>query len=410
MGCGASTPSPPPSQGAAVSKAVPAAVELLLVLGLDDVSGKGELCASLCKQLSASGRHCQHLEVQALIKAEVSSETELGSEISALVGQGKIVPQSLSARVVRSALKDAAAGVYLLEGYPSSEAALKSMIDDVGHAPRLALLMELEEAKAKEKLLASGLDEAAANTKLGAFKLHATGTLAELERRSILHKLDATAEPDTTLLSARALVDSITRGTAEGGSSGADLAGRMVLVMGGPGSGKATLCARLASKYGCVHLSIEKLMRSEVREETETGRAIAEMVKGGKIVPAHLHLSLLKKAMAKQPNAACLIDGFPRSVDNLALLEEHIGSCKHALLLEASDNLLEQRMIAKGQEAGKQEDQEGVRRRIRTYKSQTVPALAALQARGVVNKIDASGRPDVVFKKMCTSYEKMGIK
>ena len=392
------------------AQAVPASVELLLIMGLDDVSGKRELCASLCKQLRASGRHCQHLELQALIKAEVAAENELGTEISSVVAQGKIVPQSLSARVVRSALKDAPAGVYLLEGYPTSEAALKSMSDDVGYAPRLALLMDLKDAQATEKLLASGMDAAAANTKLGAFKLHATGTIAELDRRSILHKLDASAAPEKTLLSARALVDSITRGTAEGGSSGADLAGRVVLVMGGPGSGKATHCARLASKYGCVHLRIEKLMRSEVREETETGRAIAEMVKGGKIVPAHLHLTLLKQAMAKNPNAKCLLDGFPRSLDNLALLEEHIGSCKRALLLEASDSLLEQRVIAKGQEAGKQEDQEGARRRIRTYKSQTVPAIATLQGRGVVSKIDASGKPDDVFKKMCAAYEKLGLK
>ena len=88
--------------------------------------------------------------------------------------------------------------------------------------------------------------------------------------------------------------------------------------MGGPGSGKATHCARLASKYGCVHLRIEKLMRSEVREETETGRAIAEMVKGGKIVPAHLHLTLLKhvgtKAGEKEaPLWPSLIKGHPEA-------------------------------------------------------------------------------------------------
>ena len=100
-------------------------------MGLDDVSGKRELCASLCKQLRASGRHCQHLELQALIKAEVAAENELGTEISSVVAQGKIVPQSLSARVVRSALKDAPAGVYLLEGYPTSEESLKTMLDGI---------------------------------------------------------------------------------------------------------------------------------------------------------------------------------------------------------------------------------------------------------------------------------------
>ena len=63
---------------------------------------------------------------------------------------------------------------------------------------------------------------------------------------------------------ARALIDSVTRGTAALG--GGNFSDRMVLVMGGPGAGKATHCANLAQKYGCVHLSVEKLMRAAVRD------------------------------------------------------------------------------------------------------------------------------------------------
>jgi len=98
-----------------------------------------------------------------------------------------------------------------------------------------------------------------------------------------------------------------------------------VLVLGGPGSGTTEQCARLAAQKGCVHLSIETLMRTAVREETETGRAISELVKTGKIVPAHLYLALLKAAMLAQPGVACLVDGFPKSLDNLVLLEEQVG-------------------------------------------------------------------------------------
>ena len=53
--------------------------------------------------------------------------------------------------------------------------------------------------------------------------------------------------------------------------------------------------------------------------QSSTGVTISEMIRNGKIVPAHLYLSLLKGAMEKQPGMTCLIDGFPRSLDNLTV-------------------------------------------------------------------------------------------
>ena len=103
----------------------------------------------------------------------------------------------------------------------------------------------------------------------------------------------------------------------------------MGCVLGGPGVGTSELCARLASKFGCVHLSIEALMRTAVSEATETGRAISELVQSGKLVPAHLYLALLHGAMASQPNASSyVLEGFPKSLDNLELLEQRIV-CMH---------------------------------------------------------------------------------
>ena len=47
---------------------------------------------------------CHHIELQALLKAEVAAETEVGIEIASLVGQGKVVPAALSARVIQAKL------------------------------------------------------------------------------------------------------------------------------------------------------------------------------------------------------------------------------------------------------------------------------------------------------------------
>ena len=41
---------------------------------------------------------------------------------------------------------------------------------------------------------------------------------------------------------------------------------RVVFVLGGPGSGKGTMCAKIVDKYGWVHLSAGDLLRAERKD------------------------------------------------------------------------------------------------------------------------------------------------
>jgi len=42
-------------------------------------------------------------------------------------------------------------------------------------------------------------------------------------------------------------------------------------VLGGPGSGKGTQCAKLVEDYGFTHLSAGDLLRDEVKSRSEAG-------------------------------------------------------------------------------------------------------------------------------------------
>jgi hypothetical protein len=102
---------------------------------------------------------------------------------------------------------------------------------------------------------------------------------------------------------------------------------------GGPGAGVSEQCAKLADSFGCQHLVVGKLMRAEVMAETDEGKAIAQMMNDGKIIPATVYANLYKKAIASAqlepsaagtPAATCLLDGFPRSTDNAKLFDEQV--------------------------------------------------------------------------------------
>ena len=86
-------------------------------------------------------------------------------------------------------------------------------------------------------------------------------------------------------------------------------------VLGGPGSGKGTQCAKLKEKYNFVHLSAGDLLRDEAKSGSETAALIASYQKEGKLVPGDITVQLFQKAMKAEGwnKKKFLIDGFPRS-------------------------------------------------------------------------------------------------
>jgi adenylate kinase family enzyme len=56
---------------------------------------------------------------------------------------------------------------------------------------------------------------------------------------------------------------------------------RVVFVLGGPGVGKGTQCAKIVSQYGWVHLSAGDLLREEVKSGSPNGEMINGFIKEG---------------------------------------------------------------------------------------------------------------------------------
>ena len=66
-----------------------------------------------------------------------------------------------------------------------------------------------------------------------------------------------------------------------------------MFVLGGPGSGKGTQCARIKEKYGYTHLSSGDLLRDEVKSGSQLGTALDATMKNGDLVPTEVVLLLL---------------------------------------------------------------------------------------------------------------------
>ncbi|KAK6223020.1 cytidylate kinase [Colletotrichum tabaci] len=99
----------------------------------------------------------------------------------------------------------------------------------------------------------------------------------------------------------------------------------IVFVIGGPGVGKGTLCARITENFNFAHVSVGDLLREEQNNpESRFGDFIRESIQNSVIVPPPLTMMLLKDKVEaiQSQNKGVLIDGFPRSIDQAVAFEQ----------------------------------------------------------------------------------------
>lgn len=86
----------------------------------------------------------------------------------------------------------------------------------------------------------------------------------------------------------------------------------IIWILGGPGSGKGTQCAKIVEKFNFSHFSTGDLLRAEVAAGTDKGKELAEIMKRGDLVPNEEVLGLLEQAMKEMVGKSngYLIDGW----------------------------------------------------------------------------------------------------
>jgi len=169
----------------------------------------------------------------------------------------------------------------------------------------------------------------------------------------------------------------------------------VVFVLGPPGCGKGTQCAKAAMAYGAAHLSAGDLLREEQNNpKSEQGALIAKHMKEGTIVPVEITCALLLKAIQAAPTKRVLVDGFPRSIDNLDGWNRHAFDYVNTLgvlFFEVDDeNELARRILERAKTSGRSDDNEEVlKKRFETMKKTTLPVVKRLETELVVRKVNA---------------------
>jgi adenylate kinase len=98
-----------------------------------------------------------------------------------------------------------------------------------------------------------------------------------------------------------------------------------IIFLGPPGAGKGTQAKKLEYSFGIKHISTGDLLRAEIRNNTELGRKVKEIIKSGKLVSDEVVLEIIENSLS---NDLILngfsFDGFPRTVNQAVMLDKMV--------------------------------------------------------------------------------------
>ncbi len=207
---------------------------------------------------------------------------------------------------------------------------------------------------------------------------------------------------------------------------------RMILI-GPPGAGKGTQAQNLVTTFGIPHISSGDMLREAVAAGTELGKAAADFMKRGALVPDDVVIGMVIERIGK-PDCArgFMLDGFPRTRPQAEALDEALARAGVALdavvLIEVADELILERVTGRRSDPAtgaiyhikyKPPPPELVDRlvhraddtatacteRLDKYHRDTAPVIPFYAARGLLKRVDGVGSPDEVLMRISAALQ-----
>lgn len=177
---------------------------------------------------------------------------------------------------------------------------------------------------------------------------------------------------------------------------------KVILVIGGPGSGKGTQSLKIAERYGFQYMSVGELLRKKMIHNATSNRKwslIAKIITNGELAPQETTITEIKQKIMKIPDAnGIVIDGFPRDVGQALSFEDQICTPDLVVFLACTNHRLKERLQKRAEQQGRPDDNpKAIDRRLTNFKQNTIPLVKYFQERGLIVTLDADRDEEEVF-------------
>lgn len=202
-----------------------------------------------------------------------------------------------------------------------------------------------------------------------------------------------------------------------------------VILLGAPGAGKGTQAQFIMQHFGIPQVSTGDMLRAAVKEGSELGLKVREVMASGQLVSDELIIALVKERISR-PDCArgFLFDGFPRTIPQAEALRNAGVPIDHVVEIDVPDSVIIDRLTGRrvhpgsgrvyhvahnpprtpdrdddtGEELVQREDdrEETVRQRLQVYHNQTAQLVGyyGAQASGTTryHRIGGVGAVDAI--------------
>ena len=199
-----------------------------------------------------------------------------------------------------------------------------------------------------------------------------------------------------------------------------------LIFLGPPGAGKGTIAAIVKDAYKIPHISTGDLFRANIKNETELGKQVKEILASGNLVPDEITIKMVENRLSESDaNDGYILDGFPRTIsqaDALASMSDVDYVVNFVIERETILKRLSGRRVCKStgrtyhilynppkvegidDETGEpliqrdDDKEEAILNRLDVYEKSTAPLIDYYKKKGLLIDIDASKSPEEIFE------------
>ncbi|CAD8173696.1 unnamed protein product [Paramecium octaurelia] len=384
--------------------------EVIFILG-GPGSGKGTQCEKMVKD------YCFfHISAGDLLRAERKKGGPDAEELENIMREGKLVPSDILVKLIKKEIESLGnTGRYILDGFPRSQDNWESWTKIIGNSveARFLLMFECSEAVMEQRLLKRGETSGRADDNVETIKKRFVTFMNEtqpivtdFEKKNKVVKVSAEASPDE-------VYENVKKALTNNGVQ-PQKRPEVIFVLGGPGSGKGTQCARIAKDFQYVHLSTGDLLREEQKQEGPIQAELKTIMEAGKLVPSDLVVKLIKKELLRrQFKGKYLLDGFPRNQQNIDSWNKILATLVDVnclLYFECSDAEMTRRLLERAKTSGRADDnEETIKKRLATFHSETKPVLGIFKEQNKLKVINSEQLVDVVYSNVKKIFKTSGL-
>lgn len=186
-----------------------------------------------------------------------------------------------------------------------------------------------------------------------------------------------------------------------------------LILFGYPGSGKGTQAKKMAEKYNLVYISTGKMLRQEIKSDTEIGRISKPYMDKGMIVPDEIAIKLIEQKIQASPGSRGFIfKGFPRTIVQAyivdGLLKKMNSNVTQAIEIRVSQ-LEAMKRLGQRSKTDRSRlydmDTETIVSRLEEYEQKTMLARDFYGKRDLLQVVDGDGTEDEVFQRICDQID-----